>query len=110
MDAAQTGYDDPLPDKSRDDLDRWRFAADLLRVMNRTPRKWSVRTGVLGKWGEGKTTALRFSIAWRPNKTTSDFGSIHGLREAWDELWTEFMNRFLQALTKRMSIWTASER
>jgi hypothetical protein len=54
------GFDNPSEDKSRDDLDRWRFARDISEVILSTPPEWSVRIGLFGSWGAGKTTILRY--------------------------------------------------
>lgn len=56
-----TGYDAAQARQQEDDLDRWRFAAEIVEVVLATPSDWSVRIGIFGKWGEGKTTVLRFT-------------------------------------------------
>jgi hypothetical protein len=46
--------------REEDVLGRWRLAAELFGIAKETPPEWSVRIGVFAKWGEGKTTMLRF--------------------------------------------------
>jgi len=57
---ASVGFDNPTGDKSKDDLDRWRFALDIAEVIRSTPQDWSVRIGLFGGWGAGKSTILRY--------------------------------------------------
>lgn len=49
------GYDAPA---KIDLLDRGRFVADVYRIAKDTKPNWSVRIGVYGGWGSGKTTVL----------------------------------------------------
>lgn len=58
---ATPGYDAAQAQREEDDLDRWRFAADIVEVVVTTPADWSARIGIFGKWGEGKSTVLRFA-------------------------------------------------
>ena len=59
MSAPTTsGYDAAQAQWEEDDLDRWRFAAEIVEVVLATPSDWSVRIGIFGKWGEGKSTVL----------------------------------------------------
>ena len=58
--VQRAGYDSPQSSESGDDLERWRFAAEIVEVIHGTPAEWSTRIGVFGKWGEGKSTVLRF--------------------------------------------------
>lgn len=37
------GYDSAMGSRSEDDLDRWRFAADVVEVVVTTPPEWSAR-------------------------------------------------------------------
>ncbi|MGA8597251.1 MAG: P-loop NTPase fold protein, partial [Bryobacteraceae bacterium] len=89
-DTSKVGYDAPPIGQAQDDLDRWRFASELMNVISGTPDGWSIRIGVFGKWGEGKTTVLRF---------VERFASKDGHLVVWfnpwasnssNELWTEF--------------------
>lgn len=55
----QDGYDAPAS-QQHDVMGRWRFAAEIARVAAEAPTDWSVRIGVFGKWGTGKTTVLHY--------------------------------------------------
>src|SRR5262245_24862897 len=48
------GYDAAHDQRVDDDLDRWRFAGEIVEVIESTPADWSARIGIFGKWGEGK--------------------------------------------------------
>jgi predicted KAP-like P-loop ATPase len=58
---APSGYDAARSRREEDDLDRWRFAAEVVEVILATPADWSARIGIFGKWGSGKSTVLRFA-------------------------------------------------
>ena len=60
MATGRPGYDSPARTREEDDLDRWRFASDIVETITTTPSDWSVRVGVFGKWGEGKSSVLHF--------------------------------------------------
>lgn len=49
------GFDAPTKD---DALGRGPFAADVARIATGSPALWSVRIGVYGRWGTGKTSVL----------------------------------------------------
>ena len=57
---AGSGFDNVSGDRSKDDLDRWRFALDIGGAIAATPREWSVRIGLFGPWGAGKSTVLKY--------------------------------------------------
>jgi hypothetical protein len=76
--ANKTGYEPPQHELQDDFLGRWRFAADVFRVANETPKDWSVRLGISAKWGKenpcrmerrahGQTRALRAAHARGPS-------------------------------------------
>ena len=54
------GFDNASADTSKDDLNRLRFAMDIVDVIRSTPAGWSARIGLFGTWGSGKTTVLRY--------------------------------------------------
>ena len=92
------GYDAPRARQAEDSLDRWRFASELMGLIRNTPPEWSIRIGLTGKWGEGKSTVLHF---------IESLARIDGHLVVWfvpwaatslDELWAEFANRLLEAI------------
>jgi hypothetical protein len=59
-DVAVTGYDHPLADRKGDFLNRWPLAREIYGIATTGPKDWSVRIGVYGEWGTGKTSVLKF--------------------------------------------------
>jgi len=95
---ANKGYDAAEAQKREDDLDRWRFAAEVVEVVSTTPSDWSARIGIFGKWGEGKTTVLRFAETMLREKGSVVFTFSPWAVQNWDDLWEEFGNHLSEAL------------
>jgi predicted KAP-like P-loop ATPase len=92
-----TGYDAPAS-RSEDLLGRWSFARQAYRIIDQTPASWSVRLGIHGKWGDGKTTVLRYirSLAHDDHHVIVPFTPWSAKTR--DELWRDFLVAFAQAL------------
>ena len=56
----QNKVDSPLINPEDDCLDRKRIAERIFALINNTPPNTSLRVGILGSWGSGKTTVLNF--------------------------------------------------
>ena len=95
---ANNGYDAAEVQKREDDLDRWRFAAEIVEVVSATPSDWSARIGIFGKWGEGKTTVLRFAETMLREKGSIVFSFSPWAVQNWNDLWEEFGNHLSEAL------------
>src|SRR5579883_2743158 len=93
------GYDAAQAQRAEDDLDRWRFASDIVEVILSTPADWSARIGVFGRWGEGKTTVLRFAEQMLKSSGSIVFWFSPWAIQNWDDLWEEFGNRLSEALS-----------
>ena len=52
------GYDQPIRQEKEDFFGRGRLASELWEIAGNSPKDWSVRIGLYGKWGEGKTSVL----------------------------------------------------
>jgi hypothetical protein len=96
---APSGYDAARSRREDDDLDRWRFAAEIVEVVLATPSDWSVRIGIFGKWGEGKSTVLRFAEQMLNEKQNIVFSFSPWAIQNWNDLWEDFGNRLLEALS-----------
>jgi hypothetical protein len=59
MIAMKFLLDDPIGDVADDDLGRGSFARSVAELIAATTVDTSVRFGVFGEWGEGKTSAMR---------------------------------------------------
>lgn len=92
------GYDAAEVQRQEDDLDRWRFASEIVEVVLTTPAGWSARIGVFGKWGEGKSTVLHFAESLLLEKGSIVFTFSPWAIQGWDELWEDFGNRLSEAL------------
>ena len=92
------GYDAPQRERQDDFLGRWRFAADVFRVANETPKDWSVRLGIFAKWGEGKTTILRFIERMAASEEYIPVWFAPWSARSWDDLWAEFAAAIVEAL------------
>ncbi len=53
-----SGYDAPVHRREDDLLDRYQLAREIFHIATKGPLEWSVRVGVYGEWGSGKTTVL----------------------------------------------------
>ena len=60
MTASAGGFDRPVASADEDHLGRWAFAREVAAVAMTAPSDWSVRIGVYGRWGYGKTSVLNF--------------------------------------------------
>jgi hypothetical protein len=59
MSPAATIPDDPITDELDDALGRARFAKGLADLISNAPKGMTLRIGVYGGWGEGKTSVLK---------------------------------------------------
>jgi KAP-like P-loop domain-containing protein len=96
---SKSGYDASQFKREDDDLKRWRFASEIVDVISATPPDWSVRIGVFGKWGEGKTTVLRFAEQMLKEKKNIVFDFNPWAIQNWNDLWDSFGTRLVDALT-----------
>jgi KAP family P-loop domain len=94
----RSGYDSPQGSESGDDLERWRFAGEIVEVIRTTPPDWSTRIGIFGKWGEGKSTVLRFISKMLAESKDVVFTFNPWAIRDWDSLWTEFGDQFADSL------------
>src|ERR1700730_11804964 len=95
-----SGYDAARSRVEEDDLDRWRFAAEIVEVIVGTPADWSARIGIFGKWGSGKSTVLRFAEKMLVEQRNIVFWFNPWAIQNWNDLWEDFGNRLSQALSR----------
>jgi hypothetical protein len=94
-----SGYDAAAASRAEDDLDRWRFAAEIVDVVLTTPSEWSARIGIFGKWGEGKSTVLRFAEQMLKERKSIVLWFNPWAIQNWNDLWEDFGNRLSTALS-----------
>jgi len=54
------GCDVPVVNRKEDHLNRWPLAREVYGIATTGPENWSVRVGIYGEWGTGKTSVLEF--------------------------------------------------
>jgi len=59
MNTLTPGFDAAQGRQEDDDLDRWRFAAEIVEVILTTPADWSARIGIFGRDSARANTGLR---------------------------------------------------
>jgi len=92
------GYDAARNDRKDDHLNRWPFAQEIYRIAASGPRDWSVRVGVYGEWGSGKTSVINFV-----NSMAREEGHIIFTFNPWqfqttDDLWKAFVEGLFQII------------
>src|ERR1035437_1964060 len=100
MKKINIGYDSPKNNKAEDTLNRWSFAEEVYSLIKNTPKEWSVRIGIYGGWGGGKTTVLRFlnTIANKDKQVVIWLNTWEYQNN--DQLWEEFVLCTYRALKK----------
>ncbi|HEV2455360.1 MAG TPA: P-loop NTPase fold protein [Verrucomicrobiae bacterium] len=58
--SAEAGFDSAVKDREGDCLNRWPIAQEIYGIATTGPPGWSVRVGLYGAWGTGKTSVLEF--------------------------------------------------
>lgn len=95
-----SGFDAPAV-LGHDLLNREEFAYRLYQLAISTPQTWSIRMGLHGRWGEGKTTILNFIAGYAEND-----GNIVVRLNPWvvndpNELWGYFLVELFLALDEK---------
>jgi len=101
-----SGYDAARSDRKDDHLNRWPFAQEIYRIAATGPRDWSVRVGVYGEWGSGKTSVLHFveSMARVDDHVVFSFNPWQ--YQSTEDLWKAFVEGLfsrIEELTKTKS-------
>ena len=96
------GFDAAVTAREQDYLNRWPFAHEIYGIATTGPREWSVRIGIYGEWGTGKTSVLsvvrlmaetdqHIVVPFNPWQFTST-----------DELWENFVKIIFDQLEERL--------
>lgn len=99
--SPRRGYDSARHTQEEDHLNRWPFAREIYRIAADGPRDWSVRIGVYGEWGSGKTSVLHFieSMASRDGHVTFPFNPWQFQNT--DDLWRAFVEGLYSQIEER---------
>jgi hypothetical protein len=98
----RAGFDDPVKTRERDYLNRWPFAREIYETVNAGPMDWSVRVGICGGCGVGKTSVLEFigCMAEEDGHLVVRFNPWqHSSR---DDLWRDFVQVVYRQLESRL--------
>jgi hypothetical protein len=80
--------DDPIENTTQDALGRGAFASSIAALIDNAPQTGSIRFGVFGEWGEGKTSVMRMIAADLRGRghVTVPFSpwDVKDLAQAWD--------------------------
>ena len=89
--ANPTGFDAAVKRREDDHLNRWPLAREIYGITTTGPPDWSVRVGIYGEWGTGKTTVLEFiaGMAERDGHTLIRFNPWQSATK--DALWRAFV-------------------
>src|SRR5947207_943144 len=92
QEAKPAGFDAAVKRREEDYLNRWPFAQEIYGVATTGPADWSVRIGIYGEWGTGKTSVLEFiaAMAERDEHTLIRFNPWQYATK--DVLWREFIS------------------
>jgi hypothetical protein len=85
------GFDAARHGRDEDHLNRWPFAQEIYRIASGGPRDWSVRIGVYGEWGSGKTSVLNFVDSMARNDGHVTFTFNPWQFQSTDDLWKAFV-------------------
>lgn len=87
------GFDAPVHKQEDDVLGRWQFAKEIYGLAIDCPKDWSVRVGIYGDWGAGKSSVLSFlkTMAEEDSQILIEFDPWG--YESKEELWREFVAR-----------------
>lgn len=80
----------PQSSRERDALRRWPFSHSIYQLIQGAPKEWSLRIGIFGRWGEGKTTVLNYieEMARKDNCPVAKFNpwAVRDREELWKNL------------------------
>lgn len=101
--ATRRGFDAAACTQADDHLGRWPLAKEIYGIATTGPDEWSVRIGVYGEWGSGKTSILNFvaNLA-REDKHVVVWFNPWQFRGR-DELWRGFVLAVLKQLEVQLA-------
>jgi hypothetical protein len=96
-----SGFDAAIKRQEDDHLKRWPFAREIYGITVTGPEEWSVRVGIYGEWGTGKTSVLQFiaQMAAEDQHVLIHFNPWqHSSKQA---LWNSFADTVYSELERR---------
>ena len=100
--AQPHGFDAAVMRREDDYLNRWPLAREIYGIATTGPRDWSVRIGIYGEWGTGKTSVLKFvdTMATKDEHIVIWFDPWEYSTKA--ELWRAFVLTVFEGLEARL--------
>ncbi len=91
IETKRVGYDASCIRREQDHLNRWPLAKEIYRIAVDGPPEWSVRIGIYGEWGMGKSSVLNFieSMALEDGHILFHFNPWQ--YQSKNELWSSFV-------------------
>ncbi len=91
-DTSRAGFDAAIKTRAEDHLNRWPFAQEIYGIATTGPADWSVRIGIYGEYGTGKTSILEFikAMAEKDGHTVICFNPWRYSTK--DALWRDFVS------------------
>jgi hypothetical protein len=101
-DEVRGGFDAAAVTRDSDHLNRWPLAREIVGIATTGPQDWSVRAGIYGEWGTGKTSVLRFITQLAEKQ-----GHIVVWFDPWEystkaELWRAFVSTVFKDLKAKL--------
>jgi hypothetical protein len=95
------GFDAAKKCREEDYLNRWPIAREIYGIATTGPQDWSIRVGIYGEWGTGKTSVLEFidSMAKESDNILVRFNPWEHTTK--DSLWRSFVMELLKNPTLR---------
>lgn len=96
--TKRKGFDSAVTARDEDHLNRWPVAQEIFGIAKTCPEGWSVRIGIYGAWGTGKTSVLNFveSMARRDNHLVVLFNPWEYATR--DSMWRAFVVNVFRAI------------
>lgn len=91
-------FDSEISEIGEDFFDRQKIAAQILSLVRSTRPDWSVRLGLYGDWGEGKSSVLRLLKHMSPEDEFVIVEFSPSSVTTSTELWNSFLSSVTQAL------------
>lgn len=85
------GFDAAVIRREDDHLNRWPLAREIYGIATTGPKDWSVRIGIYGEWGTGKTSVLEFITAMAEHDGQTLVRFNPWLHSSKDALWLAFI-------------------
>jgi KAP family P-loop domain len=99
--SVRPGFDAAVAAREHDHLNRWLFAREIFGIATTGPEDWSVRVGIYGEWGSGKTSVLRFIGVMAANEHIAIPFNPWQFRST-DQLWRNFVKAIFYGIEKAL--------